>query len=138
MVFGLSESEAFSPEERKLADTNRIKLLASELGVNDLQVDNVIRLDRSSSKVRPIKLTGLKPTQRSNLLLSASRIPKIKESLGFQRVFIKPDLSLKEQLANRELRSEWRRRRQAGESVSLKGGRIVENKLSGLFFQSSD
>lgn len=128
MIFGLPENEDSSPDERKRSDLNRVKLLASELGICNLQVQGVVRLGRVGEKPRPIKVTGLSPAQRSDFLLSAPRIPKLKESLGFRRVFLKPDLSLKQQLVNRELRSELRRRRLGGENVILRNGSIVPFK----------
>ena len=58
--------------------------------------------------------------QRHQLIRCAFRIPQLDGDLGFRRVYIKPDLSPKEQHADRQLREELKSRRDAGESCFAK------------------
>ena len=92
-----------------------------------LQPYNIIRLGRVGDKARPIKLVGLPMHTRENLLKSAARIRGIEASLGFNSVFIKPDLTPKQQLSNRLLRTQLKTRRENGENVVIRNGQIVMN-----------
>ena len=64
-------------------------------------------------------------SQRNELLRSASHIPHLDASLGYRSVFIKPDLSPKEQEIDRRRRLELKSRREAGERVTIRGGQVV-------------
>lgn len=130
MIFGISESDEKSPDRRKQNDIKKIERLASELGVNNVKPENVVRLGRVGEKPRPIKLIKLHNQTRENLLKLASRIRSIDESLGFKNVFIKPDLTPKQQLCDRLLRAELRSRREKGENVMIQNGKIVNNDHS--------
>ena len=133
ILFGVNESVSSTPSERKEADFRAVKMLASELGVNDLHFQNAFRLGKLRDKSRPIKLTGLSYQQREDLLRCCYHIPKLNPALGFCKVFIKADLSLKEQAVHRELRRKVDARRDAGERVFLRDGKIVlrtENSIA--------
>ena len=126
MIFGLKESEASSPSSCADDDIARITHLSSNLGVPDLQIGSCFRLGRRSSRPRPIKLVCRSSKQRADLLQSVYQIPKLESNLGFRRIFIKPDLSPKEQEADRRLRKELKTRREKGERVLIRNGCIVE------------
>ena len=128
MIFGLSENNSLDKStDKKEADLSSIRLLSSALGINDLKIHSCLRLGRPGGKPRPIKIVCPDSSQRSELLLSAYRISRLDSSLGFKGVFIKPDLSPKEQEINRRLRLELRTRREAGERVIIRGGRIISD-----------
>ena len=129
MIFGLKECNSLA-SDGKDEDLKSVKSLSAELGVRDFQIRQCYRLGRRGAKPRPLKVTCDRPQQRLELLQSSRGIPRLDESLGFRRVFIKPDLSPKEQLVDRELRQELKRRRDAGERVFLRGGKVVVDDRS--------
>ena len=126
MIFGLKENNASSPSDCSDDDRDRITCLSSELGVSDLKIAGCFRLGRRSSRPRPIKVTCHSSEQRSALLRTAYKIPKLDERLGFRRIFVKPDLSPREQEIDRRLRLELKRRRDWDERVVIRNGRVVE------------
>lgn len=126
MIFGLEESGASAPSVSKEDDLSAIKCLSSQLGIEHLEINNFFRLGRRSNKPRPLKITCKDKYQRSCLLRAAFKIPQLDATLGFRRVFIKPDLSPKEQEADRQLRQEFFRRREAGERVAIRRGCIID------------
>ena len=130
MIFGMKESTSPSLAECKEYDWRSIENLASELGVHDFQVSDFFCLGRRGDKPRPIKVRCRKLQQRNDLLRIAPRILRLDENLGYRGIFIKPDLSPKEQEANRILREELRRRREAGERVVIRGGRVIPDTRS--------
>lgn len=125
MIFGLQESSSSLPSESKEEDIISITTLSSKLGVPNLQIRNCFRLGRRGGRPRPVKVICHNPQQRAELLRCAFRIPRLQTSLGFRRVFIKPDLSPKEQEADRQLREELKQRRESGENVVIRRGRIA-------------
>lgn len=126
MIFGLKESQTESNTDRKEEDLKQIENLAKEIGVHFFAPpQNCIRLGKPGTKPRPIKLVGLPSQTRGDLLLSAPRINKINASFGFNRVFIKPDLTPKQQLNDRLLKNELKSRRNNGENVIFRNGKIV-------------
>lgn len=125
MIFGMTESNEANPDERRECDLKRIKQMAQRIGVNNLDPQKVIRLGMVGDRPRPIKLVGLSNQTRDALLRSAPRIRGIDESVGLRNVFIKPDLTPKQQLSERLLRNKLRVRRAVGEQVVIRNGKIV-------------
>lgn len=125
MIFGLRESDDISPEKRKQSDIRRIERLASEINVDFSEPQSVIRLGRVGDKPRPVKIIGLSSNTRDSMLRSAHRVRAIDKSLGLDRVYIKPDLTLKQQLTERNIRAEFRSRRDKGESVRIRNGKVI-------------
>lgn len=125
MVFGLQESNASSATDSKKDDLALMESLSSKLGVPHLKIKHCFRLGRRDDRSRPLKVICHDPQQRTQLLQSAFRIPRLDIGLGFQKTFIKPDMTPKEQEADRQLRQELRCRRNAGENVVIRRGRII-------------
>ena len=127
IIFGLNESRAESLSASKEEDLRSVGSLGASLGVRGLKIQDCFRLGKRGlqQRPRPVKVICQDPQQRHELISSAYRIPNLNEDLGFRRVFIKPDLSPKEQEADRQLRQELKLRRANGERVVLRGGRIV-------------
>lgn len=127
IIFGLNESRADSSAASKEDDLRSVASLSASLGVRDLKIQDCFRLGKRGlhQRPRPVKVICRDSQQRHSLISSAFRIPQLDQDLGFRRVFIKPDLSPKEQEADRLLRQELKSRRAAGERVFLRGGRFV-------------
>ena len=77
------------------------------------------------SRPRPLKVVFENHHERNEFLRSASNLRKNDHFGKFRGVFIKPDLSPREQEADKRLRSELRRRKEDGEKVTIRRGRIV-------------
>lgn len=122
MIFGLPEAKSHVPEERLLADSDKLASLASSLDIQNLKPYKIIRLGKVGNRPRPVKVIGLSSLHREALLFSASGIRKFNE---FKNVYIKPDLTPKQQLIERSLLDELRTRRAVGEKVHIRNGKIV-------------
>lgn len=139
IIFGLKESSHTFPSASKEDDFRSVESLSASLGVDDLKIQDCFRLGKRDSrgdKPRPVKVICDENQQRQRLIRNAYRIPQLNEDLGFRRVYIKPDLTPKEQEADRLLRQELVFRRSAGERVVLRRGRIVAH--SDLFSSRGD
>ena len=129
MIFGLPEAKSHVPEERLMADSDKLASLASSLDIQNLKPYEykIIRLGKVGNHPRPVKVIGLSSFHREALLFSAPGIRKLND---FKNVYIKPDLTPKQQLIERSLRDELRTRRADGEKVHIRNGKIVTDTVS--------
>ena len=123
---GIAENTSGSLAERKSKDTNAIELLAKEIGVEDIDIDpcevsRVGRLDSDKPRLLRFKLDDA--DERRQLLKNSKNLRK---SLHFQNVYINPDLTYFQRKRNSDLRKEVKERREGGENVGIRRGRIVD------------
>ena len=132
IIFGLAESDAASQSGRKSDDSKRVSDLATDAGISNFQVRDCYRLGAkvSAGKPRPLKLLGLNNEVKTQFLRKARRISEISNDSNFGRIFIKNDLTPRQQERERELLAELRARRLRGENVFLRRGKIVHSASS--------
>lgn len=123
IISGLREPPSGSPEERLQEDRKSVRALALRIGVESLEVMECSRIGPLTSQ-RPrllrAKLSSFK--MKSDLLRAAKNLRRHKD---YQKVFINPDLTRIQRETDKALRMELKTRRGAGESVVIRGGRIV-------------
>ena len=67
---------------------------------------------------------------RDSILKSASKLGKLPRGHKFKEVYLKEDLTRLQQFQQKALRSELKLRKEAGEDVFLRRGKIVTHKTS--------
>jgi len=117
------ESTEFST--RIAHDTNIVADIANKIGICVVDVSSTVRLGKKiegRSRLLKVHLCNL---QHKRLLLSNAK--KLKSlSSTFQKIYITPDLSLKERQDNKLLREELLRRRSNSEhDLVIHRGKIV-------------
>lgn len=126
IVFGIPEKESGSGAEKKMHDENHICKLAEILDVESPDITTFFRLGQKRAGHRPIKIVFNDPQHRHTMLSRARNLRNLGESNWLRKVFVKPDLTPRQQEVDRRLRESLKLRREAGESVMIKGGRIVQ------------
>lgn len=126
IVSGIAEHTSGNLSERKKKDIKEIERLAEELDVEDIEIDEceisrVGRLD--SDRPRLLRFKCDDADARRQLLKNSKNLRK---SHQFQNVYINPDLTHFQRKRNTELRKEVKRRREGGENVGIRRGRIVD------------
>lgn len=94
---------------------------------NHLQVDPKDNIEKVSCTKGERKLVFVKFKQistKSEVLRQARRLRTV-DNPDLKKVYINPDLTPIQQREDRALRVELKSRRQAGEKVIIRGGRIV-------------
>lgn len=107
--------------------TGVLKQAISELMKNHLQVDPKDNIEKVSCTKGERKLVFVKFKQistKSEVLRQARRLRTV-DNPDLKKVYINPDLTPNQQREDRALRVELKSRRQAGEKVIIRGGRIV-------------
>ena len=130
ILYGLPEASETSASDRKQADINSFhELVHSQFNITNLEISKCFRLGRpQNGKLRPLLVTLTDGSARGRILRGAKAL---RTSSTYKRVYISPDLTLKEREANKCLRTELRRRKEAGETnLIIKHGKIVSKSPS--------
>ena len=124
IVSGLQESSEGSVGQRSLEDAEKVKDLVFSLGIENFTPGKVSRIGRiSGSRGRLLRFKC--PTVDDKLALLRSS-KKLRDHTTYNGVFINPDLTITQRKQNREIRIELKRRREAGESVIIRHGRVID------------
>jgi len=129
IVHNMSEPSADEPHARKNQDIASLQdILSTHLNVH-VHISNAIRLGKKGGpKPRLLKVTVESDEEKAAILRNTKKLrtPTIPEQL--KRMYITPDLTPREQEANKALRSELAQRNQSGNQYKIKNGRIVRRR----------
>jgi len=128
VIYGIPETTATSAPERQQADLNSFnELVDSEFKINNFEISKCVRLGKpKNDKPRPLLVTIPDNTIRRQILRNAKNL---RNSNTHKRVFISPDLTPQEREANKQLRQELKRRKDAGDTnLIIKNGKIVSKQ----------
>lgn len=122
IVRGLPELQSGSLVERKDHDKAKIRELMLFLSEDQSLVSNISRIGRlRSDGHRLVKITVANENTKWNMLQAAKRL---KNSPVFAKVYLSPDLTPQQQQNQRYLQLQLKKRREEGEDVVIRSGRI--------------
>ena len=105
-------------------DTVIKEIIEKELRVSDCEVVKSVRLGQKNSQRQRLLLVSVNGERTKWNILKAA--PKLRHSSTFDKIYVSPDLTLKERQVNKQLRDELKRRRSSGEkNLSIRRGKIV-------------
>lgn len=126
LLHNMPEPVGETPEERKQEDEELIYEIAQEIGVDEINVKQVIRLGKKSSKPRLTKVELESSKQKRSLLQKAKQLRDI-ENEDWKNIFISPDLSPLARQQGRDLRNELKTRKEDGETdLIIRKGKIIK------------
>jgi len=134
IIHGLVEPQGNTPEERKQQDEDIIETLLHSLNLDDISVDNIIRLgkrpDQTDVKPRPVKVVIASEKQKIRVLSKAKNLPR-KEEGADSTIFMHQDLTPKQRVRRQELVAELKKRQSQGEkNLIIVNWKIVERRSS--------
>ena len=110
-------------------------LFTNELQAEEVEIVETVRLgkkqvlDGEENKLRPILVKLTETHVKWNILKNAKKI-KYTEKEEYKKVFIAPDLTLKERKINKELREQLQEKRNKGEKGwYIKNGQLVKGNF---------
>ena len=132
IIHGLVEPQSSSPEDRKQEDTDVIEHLFHGLNLDDISVDNIIRLgkrpEQTDVKPRPVKVVIASEEQKTRVLSKAKNLPMKKEGAD-STIFMHQDLTPKQRKRRQELVTELKSRQSQGEkNLIIANWKIVERR----------
>ena len=136
IVYGMPETPNLTPQELMRSDFHKIRLIYSDrvdLTANDLT--SIARLGyKNTDKIRPIRLTFADEQKRKeilinnkSLLIEGDNMPNCDCKLGGKHIHINvtTDKTKQEREHENQLREELKERRNKGDDVIIKRGKIV-------------
>jgi hypothetical protein len=124
IVAGLPESPSGSIDDRKMYDNKKIIAIMSEIGLPDFKPKEIMRIGKFGSQ-RP-RLLRIK-CKNVETKMSILRLAKnLRKSADFPNIYINPDLTRTQREKDKILWTELKARRQAGETVIIRRGRITD------------
>lgn len=124
ILSGLPEKEDGTADERKQSDMSAVKTLFSALDNSKTNaVSAVFRIGKmTSSGPRLLKVICCDEESKRALL---SKSKDLRNIIQYKEVYINPDLTPLQQAQNKKLREELRARRNLGEEVMIRHGKVV-------------
>lgn len=124
IIFGLPENQSDSAK-----DHEQVTDLLSTLGCAT-NFKRCFRIGVQGSRPRPTKIIFDKFEERQTVVKSASSLSRLDRDHAFRRVYIKPDMTADQLAQDKRLQRLLKERRDGGEDVILRRGRIVPRSLS--------
>ncbi|MES9905328.1 MAG: PHD finger domain-containing protein [Sedimenticola sp.] len=125
IVYNLPEFKSMNPETRRAADIENFLKLANEINVPEVTIKTAIRLgQRAEGRDRPLKIVIDNKQHRKMLLVNSKNIAT--KATEFKKAVIARDLTPKQREESRKLRAELQLRRNAGEIVTIRQGKVVQ------------
>ena len=123
IISGIPEQDSGSATERKEADREAIMALAAAVGVDDLEPTEVSRIGQTrSSKPRLLRFKCSDSDDRSTLLRKSK---ELKNCIEYRETYINPDQTKMQREHGKAMRAELKSRREKGEDVVIKYGKII-------------
>ena len=125
MIFNLRELELDEATEGYREDEENIGvLLLEEMGVEDIQIEKIIRLGKKNERNRPLLVRLRDEKSRGEIMKRSSRL---RRSIRFFKVYITKDMTESERENDKKLRNELREKRgRGGASFVIRKGRVME------------
>lgn len=127
MLYNMPEINNPNPEIRRAKDIENITRLANDIGIAEVEIKAAIRIGNrweNQGKTRPLKLVMENNHHRKILLDNAKYIGT--KSVEYKNAVITRDMTPKQREEWKLLRSELKTRRDAGEIVTIRQGKVVK------------
>ena len=129
IVHNIVKSTSEDGTTRKKHDVESVSgILQQYLGIS-ATISKAYRLGQRGEKPRLLKITVVSEVEKAKILRNSTKLHASHNPLHIQKVFITPDLTPKEQEANKKLRAELKERNKNGNHYQIKNGKIVQRKI---------
>ena len=126
IVSGLVEMEEGTLQERAEHDSRRFLEILDELKSQSVEVKNLQRIGKSRNDGKRLLRVKLGSLSDKYEVLKRAKIPKHGK---FSGIYINPDQTPRQQRISKLLRNELRKRREAGEEVTIFRGKILPTQV---------
>ena len=123
VISGLQELSQGTVEEKRAYDLGEVKKIAVEIGVSDIEINHTMRIGKhQDGRPRLLKIVCAHHFGKMEMLRNGKLL---RNSTSFERVFINPDLTPKQQVEAKKLREELNARRDRQEDVIIHRNKII-------------
>ena len=129
IVHNVTESTNEDGLIRKKHDIDYVtSTIQQYLGVN-VTINKAFRLGQRNNKPRLLKISVNSEAEKALVLRNAIKLKNVDHPDEIQQLFITPDLTSKEQQANRKLREELKELNKESKTFYIKNGKIVQRRV---------
>ena len=104
ILHNIPESNADNADVRREHDTDTVKAIVNQHLCIPAPISNVTRLGKKMDKPRLLRITVASEQEKASILRNCTKIQNIKDPAYLGKVFITPDLTMKEHEENKLLR----------------------------------
>ena len=126
IIYGMPESNHEDKKSEMLEDFRRLKKTYEEKA--ELQKEDIKHITRigikGNGKIRPIQITLSSQEKRKELLTNNMNLKLLEEHVS-TNIYVSPDRTRNQRDADKELRTELKRRKNLGENLVIRNNKIV-------------
>ena len=125
MIFGLQEDpiESSNDETRAVVEP-----IFKTINVEDVAIDSCFRVGSRRAGRRPIKVILRNEDMKQKVLRNCRKLGSLPKDHALRKVFLKPDLTSQQLVEERRVRDEFLSRRNGGEKVFTRNGKVVPRR----------
>jgi hypothetical protein len=128
IIFNVLESNAANVTDRKNADIIVYKDICKSIDIEEHNILNIFRIgSKIEGKIRPLVVKSNEYI-RTQIIKNAHKMRDVRADVCFKRAVLKPDLTKTEQIEEKALIVDLKRRRGLGEKVFIRRGKIETSK----------
>ena len=128
IVHQLAESDETDAQKRKECDVKETSdIIQKYLGVS-ATLTNPVRLGIKGAKPRLLKISVSSRQEKAQILKNCTKLRNKEHPSNIQKIYITPDLTPKEQQANKALRSQLDEMNKPDKLYKIKNGKIVRRE----------
>ena len=128
IIHNVSESTQEDGLARKQEDINKVSSIFQQYLNVSLTITKANRLGKRSEKPRLLKFTVSSESEKASILRNISKLRNENNPDDINNIYITPDLTPKEQAANKALRLQLKELNKNGKTHRIKNGKIVQLK----------
>lgn len=133
IFFGIPEVASGNPDQRYEADLTTVNQVCNNLLIQTPDSYSEVRRmgnPRVDNKPRPVvvKFHACDGEKRKTLLMKAKELNQLDVSNPFRKIYIRPDLTIKQLTESRKLQDELKARRENGEDVVIRNMKVVSRR----------
>lgn len=131
IVHNLEESSSENGAARQKDDIDRITSIIQKHVEATPHISKAIRLGKrqeNQEKARLLKITVSSEAEKAIILRNVLKLRKQENPEAIKNIYISPDMTPKEQEANKKLRLELKKLNKDGNQYQIKNGRIVQRR----------
>ena len=124
IISGVPEHQTGSVDERRQKDMQKVKDIVSKTGTTNFEPQQLSRVGSINSTRPRLLRFKCKSLETKKSILKGAKM--LKSTQEFRKVYINADQTPHQRKKNKALREELRTRKEAGEDVAIRHGRVVD------------
>lgn len=128
IIFGVPEIDNVSAETAREEERRKLKEICDHVDADSNDILTCFRIGGRGQKPRPLKLKMKSQDSKEKMLLNARQLRTFRRVGWNERIFIKPDMTRRQQESMKLLRAELKTRNSNGEDLIIRDGKLIPRR----------